>query len=57
MFDFSRWHIEPTNRCTLGCIKCARKAYDYGKHGMSDIDPDALVRFWVPIKWDIMNVN
>lgn len=57
MFDFSRWHIEPTNRCTLGCIKCARNAYDYGKYGMSDIDPDALVRFWEPIKWDIMNVN
>lgn len=57
MFDFSSWHIEPTNRCTLGCIKCARNGYDYGKNGMADLDPDALIRFWEPIAADIQRVQ
>ena len=57
MLDYSTWHIEPTNRCTLKCSKCSRLAYDYNKLGYNDIDPDALVHFWKPIAPDIQHVN
>ena len=57
MLDYSKWHIEPTNRCTLKCSKCSRLAYDYNKLGYNDIDPDALVHFWKPIAPDIQHVN
>ena len=56
MLDYSKWHIEPTNRCTLKCSKCSRLAYDYNKLGYNDIDPDVCT-FLNLLFYDIQHVN